>query len=79
MSDYRDLVIEELADSEAAHREHIDRLIGIIANLAHDNYILRRLLQREMVARIHGDAALERARAARRELRPRLYQRGAAA
>jgi hypothetical protein len=39
--DFRDIVIEELADSEAALREENRTLIDIIADLAWENYSLR--------------------------------------
>jgi hypothetical protein len=38
--DYRDLVIIELADSEAALREQAGALIDVIADLAWENYWL---------------------------------------
>jgi hypothetical protein len=39
--DYRDLVITELADSEAALREEIRTLVDLIADLAWANHWLR--------------------------------------
>lgn len=62
MSDYRDVVIEQLADSEAALREQITTLVDMVADLAFENFLLRWLLERELVERIHGDAALARTR-----------------
>ena len=78
MRDYRDLVIEELADREAELHEQITTLIDTIADLAVENFLLRRLFERELVERIHGDAALARTRRALRELRQRPHQAAAA-
>jgi hypothetical protein len=64
--DYRDLVIEMLAESEAELREHVDRLLDIIARLAYDNFVLRWVVEREMVARIYAEGALDRERRRRR-------------
>jgi hypothetical protein len=60
-----DLVIETLAESEAELREHVDRLLDIIARLAYDNFVLRRTLEIETVERIQGDGQLARERARR--------------
>ena len=60
--DYRDLVIEQLADDETAQREQILTLVDIIADLAFENAVLFQLFGRECVDRIFGDAALRRLR-----------------
>lgn len=78
MCDCRDLVIEELADSEAALREQIATLVDTVADLAFENLVLRRLFERELVERIHGDAALARTRRTLREQRQRPHQAAAA-
>ena len=62
MRDHRDGVIEELAASEAALREQITTLVDLVADLAFENFLLRQVCKRELVERIHGDAALARAR-----------------
>jgi hypothetical protein len=73
--DYRDLVIEELADAEAALRSQITTLVDTVADLAFENFVLRRMYERELVERIHGDAALARTR---RTLREQRHQEAAA-
>jgi hypothetical protein len=67
--DYRDLTIAMLADSEAALREQITTLVDTVADLVFENFLLRRLYERELVERIHGDAALARTRRTLREQR----------
>jgi hypothetical protein len=69
--DHRDMVITALADSEAELREHIDRLLGIMAGLAFENFLLRRVAERELVARINSDGQLARERAQRYAQRDR--------
>ena len=62
MEDYRNLVIEELADSEAALREQTTTLIEIIADIAFENFVLRRMFEQEFVERIQADGVLTRTR-----------------
>ena len=57
-----DLVIEILADSEARLRGEVDVLLGIVADLAFENYLLQRLFERELLERVHGEAQLARER-----------------
>jgi hypothetical protein len=61
--DYRDLVIRELADSEAA-------LIELTASLFMENVKLRELYHRELLGRIHAEARIARLRRAPSNLRP---------
>ena len=63
--DYRDLAVEELADSEAALRAEIRTLVDLIADLAFENFQLRRAFQGELLERIHGDRALARCQRSR--------------
>ena len=58
--DYRDLAVEELADSEAALRAEIRTLVDLIADLAFEKFLARRAFQSELFARLQGDAALAR-------------------
>jgi hypothetical protein len=67
--DYRDLVIADLADSEAALREQIAALVDVVADLAFENVVLRCLFERELVERIHTKGALERVRRQRAVIR----------
>ena len=76
--DDRDLVIVELADAEAARREQIVTLVDTIADLAFESVLLCRVLERELIERIHGDATVARTRRALRERRQRAHQATAA-
>jgi hypothetical protein len=60
--DHRDLVIADLARSEAALRERVDQLIGIIATIAFENGVLHRLFERELLERIHAEGRLDQYR-----------------
>ena len=77
MRDYRDLVIEDLADSEAFLRQQTTALIDIIADRAFENVVLSRMFAREFVERLYADAALARTRCTRLGRAQR--QRGTAA
>jgi hypothetical protein len=55
-----DLVIAQLSDDEATLLEANRQLIDLVADLAHENSILRMLYERELVSRLHGDATIER-------------------
>lgn len=57
IEDYRDLVISDLADENAALRKHF---VALLADLADENFLLWRLYQAEYLSRIFGDAAIER-------------------
>jgi hypothetical protein len=59
-ADYRDLVIPDLADDNAALREANRQLIDLVADLAYENSILRILLEREQFSRVHGDVTIAR-------------------
>ncbi len=58
--DYRDRVIQTFADDEAALREANRQLVDLVADLAFDNAMLQVLYERELIARIHGDATIAR-------------------
>jgi hypothetical protein len=58
--DYKDLVIEQLADDEAA-------LVDFLVDLVLDNLRLWKVLGYEYRSRIHGDAAIA-------HLKKRLYE-----
>jgi hypothetical protein len=64
-----DLVIEALADSEAALREANQQLVDLVADLAFENYTLRKIYERELVTRIHGDGLIARLQRQRRAQR----------
>jgi hypothetical protein len=66
--DYRDLVIEMFADSEAGLRANNATLIDLLADLTFEHLVLFQLLEREHLRRIQGDAALVR-------LRQEMYRR----
>jgi hypothetical protein len=76
-AEFRDHVITELADAEAELREQNTLLLDILADVAFENGVLRRLYEREHVERIHGDAEIRRQQWARS--RRRQGPRGAAA
>ena len=60
MTDHRDLVITELAASEADLREANRQLIELVADLAFENATLRTVYERELVCRIHADGTIRR-------------------
>lgn len=62
MPNYHDLVITDLAAAEASLRAQFTDLIDLVADLAFENYRLRRAFEHELLERIYGDAALARIR-----------------
>lgn len=65
-SDYRDLVIQQLADDEADLRA---RLVAVIVDLAHAVEHLKKLVREEYRARLSAEQRLERSRQQVAELR----------
>jgi hypothetical protein len=60
--DYREAVITDLADGEAALHEANRQLIDLISDLAVENTSLRILYEHELVSRVRGDATIARLR-----------------
>jgi hypothetical protein len=55
-----ELVIAMLSDDTAALLDANRRLVDLVADLAVENAQLRRVCERELLSRIHGDATIER-------------------
>ena len=71
-ADQRDLALQILADAEAELWERVDKLLDVIAHLAVERHVLLRVLEREMVTRIHAEGMVAR-------YQQRLFPRKAAA
>jgi hypothetical protein len=69
VTDYKNLVIADLADENAQLREQNGRLLSVqsdlvdlIADLAWQTFKVQRAGERQLLERVHTDATLERVR-----------------
>ena len=76
MSGYRDLVITDLADENAALREDNERLravqselVDLLADLTWELFIVHKAGERQMLERVHTDITLDRVRQQVQQLR----------
>jgi len=76
VSGYRDLVITDLADENAALREDNERLravqselVDLLADLTWELFIVQKAGERQMLERVHTDITLDRVRQQVQQLR----------